>query len=184
MCHCLRNGKWGSLPVKELVPGDIIGLKGGDVIPADRPLSHASVARATLAFNQYFSPSGLLEPQKWVLVKELQPLRRSCLFSDQLYVFLGAVQLIGEGEPLKIDESSLTGECLAVTRHPGQEAPVLDNTGHDIGLGYMSDLANCNSDISVWLFRAASCPACMLQQLLHSTHDYHEPARHTCSGLI
>jgi high-affinity K+ transport system ATPase subunit B len=30
-------------------------------------------------------------------------------------------QLIGEGEPLKIDESSLTGECLAVTRHPGQE---------------------------------------------------------------
>nr|AQM50087.1 P-type ATPase HA2 [Dunaliella maritima] len=66
MCHCLRNGKWGSLPVKELVPGDIIGLKGGDVIPADS-------------------------------------------------------KLIGEGEPLKIDESSLTGECLAVTRHPGQE---------------------------------------------------------------
>lgn len=34
-CHCLRNGKWGPLLVKELVPGDIIGLKGGDVIPAD-----------------------------------------------------------------------------------------------------------------------------------------------------
>lgn len=30
-------------------------------------------------------------------------------------------QLIGQGEPLKIDESSLTGESLAVTRKPGDE---------------------------------------------------------------
>ena len=30
-----RDGKWGELAVKELVLGDIVGLKGGDVIPAD-----------------------------------------------------------------------------------------------------------------------------------------------------
>ena len=30
-----RNGAWAQLPVRELVQGDVIALKGGDVIPAD-----------------------------------------------------------------------------------------------------------------------------------------------------
>ena len=41
---CKRDGKWVELPVKELVVGDLIQLKGGDVIPADArvpyPLTH------------------------------------------------------------------------------------------------------------------------------------------------
>ena len=32
---CKRNGKWATIAVKELVVGDLIQLKGGDVIPAD-----------------------------------------------------------------------------------------------------------------------------------------------------
>ena len=32
---CKRDGKWVELPVKQLVVGDLIQLKGGDVIPAD-----------------------------------------------------------------------------------------------------------------------------------------------------
>ncbi len=33
-----RDGKWGSLPARELVPGDIIHLRIGDIIPADSRL--------------------------------------------------------------------------------------------------------------------------------------------------
>ena len=39
-----RDGKWSELPVKELVLGDIVGLKGGDVIPADCRVIDASEA--------------------------------------------------------------------------------------------------------------------------------------------
>jgi H+-transporting ATPase len=35
MCHACRDGEWKSMPAKELVPGDLIELKLGDVIPAD-----------------------------------------------------------------------------------------------------------------------------------------------------
>lgn len=33
-----RDGKWSSLPADELVPGDLIRLSGGDIIPADARL--------------------------------------------------------------------------------------------------------------------------------------------------
>eukprot|EP00887_Chlorella_sp_A99_P007731 scaffold20.g7731.t1 len=64
---CKRDGEWKPLPVRELVLGDLVALKGGDIIPAD-------------------------------------------------------CQLVGPGEPLKVDESSLTGESLTVTRRPGDKA--------------------------------------------------------------
>lgn len=35
MAHVRRDGEWKELPARELVPGDLIALKGGDVIPAD-----------------------------------------------------------------------------------------------------------------------------------------------------
>ena len=31
----LRNGKWQTIPVKELVPGDVIRVRIGDIVPAD-----------------------------------------------------------------------------------------------------------------------------------------------------
>ncbi|CAM8960450.1 unnamed protein product [Rhodiola kirilowii] len=61
----LRDGKWNEQDAAILVPGDIISIKLGDIIPADARL----------------------------LV----------------------------GDPLKIDQSALTGESLPVTKHPGQE---------------------------------------------------------------
>ncbi|GAV79966.1 E1-E2_ATPase domain-containing protein/Cation_ATPase_N domain-containing protein/Hydrolase domain-containing protein [Cephalotus follicularis] len=61
----LRDGKWREEEAAILVPGDLISIKLGDIVPADARLL--------------------------------------------------------EGDPLKIDQSALTGESLPVTKHPGQE---------------------------------------------------------------
>ncbi|PKA65512.1 Plasma membrane ATPase 4 [Apostasia shenzhenica] len=61
----LRDGRWSEQDAAILVPGDIISIKLGDIIPADARLL--------------------------------------------------------EGDPLKIDQSALTGESLPVTKHPGDE---------------------------------------------------------------
>lgn len=61
----LRDGKWTEQEAAILVPGDIISIKLGDIIPADARLL--------------------------------------------------------EGDPLKVDQSALTGESLPVTKNPGDE---------------------------------------------------------------
>ncbi|XP_050219760.1 plasma membrane ATPase 4-like isoform X1 [Mercurialis annua] len=61
----LRDGKWHEEEAAILVPGDIVSVKLGDIVPADARLL--------------------------------------------------------EGDPLKIDQSALTGESLPVTKHPGDE---------------------------------------------------------------
>ncbi|KAL9254737.1 Plasma membrane ATPase-like protein [Drosera capensis] len=61
----LRDGKWSEQEAAILVPGDIISIKLGDIVPADARLL--------------------------------------------------------EGDPLKIDQSALTGESLPVTKNPGDE---------------------------------------------------------------
>ncbi|KAL6141099.1 hypothetical protein ACLB2K_059390 [Fragaria x ananassa] len=61
----LRDGRWSELEAAILVPGDVVSIKLGDIVPADARLL--------------------------------------------------------EGDPLKIDQSALTGESLPVTRYPGDE---------------------------------------------------------------
>ncbi|XP_021723433.1 plasma membrane ATPase 4-like [Chenopodium quinoa] len=64
-CKLLRDGRWSESDAALLVPGDIISIKLGDIVPADARLL--------------------------------------------------------EGDPLKIDQSALTGESLPVTKNPGDE---------------------------------------------------------------
>lgn len=61
----LRDGKWSEEEAAILVPGDIISIKLGDIVPADARLL--------------------------------------------------------DGDPLKIDQSALTGESLPVSKNPGDE---------------------------------------------------------------
>ncbi|KMT03296.1 hypothetical protein BVRB_8g198370 [Beta vulgaris subsp. vulgaris] len=64
-CKLLRDGRWSEHDAALLVPGDIISIKLGDIVPADARLL--------------------------------------------------------EGDPLKVDQSALTGESLPVTKNPGDE---------------------------------------------------------------
>nr|CEL73008.1 TPA: plasma-membrane H-ATPase, putative [Toxoplasma gondii VEG] len=64
MCQCKRDGQWVTIAARELVPGDIVALRGGTIAPADG-------------------------------------------------------RLVGRGLPILVDESSLTGESLAVTKARG-----------------------------------------------------------------
>lgn len=61
----LRNGRWSEQEASILVPGDVISIKLGDIIPADARLL--------------------------------------------------------DGDPLKVDQSSLTGESIPITKYPGDE---------------------------------------------------------------
>ncbi|KNA09876.1 hypothetical protein SOVF_149510 [Spinacia oleracea] len=64
-CKLLRDGKWSESDAALLVPGDIISIKLGDIVPADARLL--------------------------------------------------------EGDPLKVDQSALTGETFPATKNPGDE---------------------------------------------------------------
>eukprot|EP00850_Spirogloea_muscicola_P002181 SM000008S22270 [mRNA] locus=s8:700002:707007:- [translate_table: standard] len=63
--NVLRDGAWKEMEATHLVPGDLIGIRGGDIIPADARLL--------------------------------------------------------KGEPLKVDQSALTGESLPVNKKEGDE---------------------------------------------------------------
>ena len=48
----LRDGKWSETAVKELVPGDLIALKGGDAVPADCKVGQSSGSLLNKAWVQ------------------------------------------------------------------------------------------------------------------------------------
>jgi H+-transporting ATPase len=52
VCNCKRNGEWKRLAARELVPGDLIMLKIGDVVPADGILQADSGGKATCDLDQ------------------------------------------------------------------------------------------------------------------------------------
>jgi H+-transporting ATPase len=34
----LREGKWAQIPARELVPGDVVRIRSGEIVPADLKL--------------------------------------------------------------------------------------------------------------------------------------------------
>jgi len=48
----LRDGKWADLPAKELVPGDIVRLRLGNIVPADTKLVDGAYLQMTSRFRR------------------------------------------------------------------------------------------------------------------------------------
>ena len=97
----LRDGAWASLPVRELVPGDVIRVRLGDVAPADaRLLGDASV-----------------QVDQSALTGESLPVSRGT--GEVLYS--GAVVIRGEGDALvyATGEASYFGRTTALVEAAG-----------------------------------------------------------------
>jgi len=75
-----REGKWGTIPVRELVPGDVIRLRLGDVVPADAKLM----------------PGGTIEVDQSALTGESLPVTRQ---SGEV-TYSGSVVKRGEADAL------------------------------------------------------------------------------------
>lgn len=56
----LRSGKWRNIPVKELVPGDIVRIRAGDFIPADVQI----IEKALLSIDQSALTGESMEVEK------------------------------------------------------------------------------------------------------------------------
>lgn len=51
--QCKRDGTWKEIEARELVPGDLIQLKGGDVIPADAKVQFLVMLQARSHLTLY-----------------------------------------------------------------------------------------------------------------------------------
>ncbi|KAL8454288.1 hypothetical protein Emed_000397 [Eimeria media] len=96
-CLAQRNGKWISLPVRELLPGDLVRLRGGVVVPAD---------------GVFVSRGGTLLLDESALTGESLPSRKYA--GGEL--LSGAVVQQGEGEMrvTKIGAQSFYGKTISL----------------------------------------------------------------------
>lgn len=121
---CRRNGAWKTVKVTDLVVGDLIQLKGGDVIPADARVSLFSATIVHFVEDVMSSSENHLSQACHGKTREHKGSRRGAfnasIFAVWLQVMLRpALQLVGDSEPLKVDEASLTGESIAVQKSTG-----------------------------------------------------------------
>ncbi|KAL8455183.1 hypothetical protein Emag_001020 [Eimeria magna] len=96
-CLVQRNGRWVSLPVRELLPGDLVRLRGGVVVPAD---------------GVFVSMGGTLLLDESALTGESLPSRKYA--GGEL--LSGAVVQQGEGEMrvTKIGAQSFYGKTISL----------------------------------------------------------------------
>ena len=106
--NVLRNGIWMTIPRRELVPGDVIGLTAGDLVPADAWLFKARdlhVQQAALTGESLPVEKDAVEPQA------ISPDT-----SDEHKVFLGTSVVSGTGTALVMATGRNTSSGDIATR--------------------------------------------------------------------
>jgi P-type Mg2+ transporter len=106
----LRDGAWREIPRREIVPGDVIGLSAGDLVPADAELLKARD----------------LHVQQAALTGESLPVEKSAAASDDAHkVFLGTSIVSGSGQAVvtATGKNTLFGELASrlATKPPETE---------------------------------------------------------------
>lgn len=122
----LRDGIWRSLPTTELVPGDLIKLEAGDMVPADCRI----VEEERLGVKE-----AALTGESTLVEKQVEPLTEETPLHDRRNeVFKGTIVTRGNTLALVIGtgEDTELGAIAHLVRHAEKEATPLDRKLHQL----------------------------------------------------
>lgn len=122
-----RGGKIQSIPAEELVPGDIVIIKGGNKIPADSRI----IEEANLETNE-----ALLTGESKPVKKEIQAVNEKALIGDRKnMVFMGTAAEAGEGLGVVVATARGTeiGKIAALTLETREEETPLQARMRSLG---------------------------------------------------
>ena len=109
----IRNGKKSTIPVKELVVGDIVFLEAGDYIPADGRLIEAQTLKVV---------EGMLTGEAEAVLKHTDRIEEEVAIGDQRnMVFSGATVVYGRG--------TLVVTATGMNTEVGKVATLLESAG-------------------------------------------------------
>jgi P-type Mg2+ transporter len=121
----LRDGKWGEIARRELVPGDVIRLSAGDLVPADARLFEVRSLHVQEAALTGESMPAEKEAARVPLAGNATPPRPSADVNDPSMVFLGTSVVSGSATAVVVATGAATafGDIAArlATRPPRNE---------------------------------------------------------------
>ncbi len=136
VCRVRRNGSVKTLPIGELVPGDVVLLEAGDKIPADGVMLTGRLRVDQSALNgesreESKAPGSMAEPQRWDL-------------GDERLVYRGSAVTGGEGSMAvgRVGPHTFLGGMAAQLQEQGRQSPLRVRLEHLAGslsrMGYLA----------------------------------------------
>lgn len=176
-CRVRRNGKVRTLPIGELVPGDVVLLEAGDKVPADGVMLSGLVRVDQSALSgesreETKRPGSMAEPQRWDL-------------GDGRLVYRGSVVTEGEAAMVvgRVGQHTFLGGMAAQLQEQVRQSPLKVRLEHLAGalsrMGYLAAALVALADLfqgivmqngfdPVRIVQSLSSLPFVLEQLLHA----------------